>query len=467
MTHTTNAAKLTRTLTLTAAGALIALSGCSRSDEAQAAVKEAGRSFASISAGDPNAARSHSEKTYRETEQLAQQHAGSEDGYAEAAAISVALSKLGQASLASQDASSAETRSLQKARVIRGMINEWLTMSAIAQAAGKFDPSAEIREIDGIVKLRQQDIAQYQRQRELINAEITELEAKIADLRDKSRSERNEAGALELQMPRLNAAEAAKLAERVREHTLRADQFELEAIRVEGVVGQLKPGAREINLNVEKARSQIELLQKAVEELRERETSSRSDAQQAQQNADAAAKRIADAVSDYDQFRDSEVASANEKAISTTRSAISALRDASNATKKVAQMTKSSAQQTLAECFSRQAGGFAEAALLYQSLKEAGLSGNWDSKIQAATDAQEEAKTSAQQAYQDAASSLRSARATGAEAQKVEATAQRLDILGGVEPEPEYDDQDAWEDESAGEQYDDQGAEEETPEEDE
>jgi len=435
-------AQLSRTLTIISASALIAFSGmagCSKSDDAQAAVKQAGRSFSSIAAGDPTAAESFSHKTYQDTENLVKEFAGSENGYAEAAAVTLSMAKLGQASLASQQASSVEIDALQRARIIRGMINEWLTMSAIAQAAGQFDPTAELTEISNIIAMRRDDIKQYQSNLVQVQSEIAEIDALIVDLRSKSEAERYESGSLELQMPRVSATEAAQIVVRVREHTLRADQFELEAIRNEGVVGQLRPGAREISLNVEKAISQIALLESAREELNARLVSSRSDAQQAQDAASSATTRINDAVAEYAQFRDSEVSSANEKAVSLIRASVTALRDANGPIKQIASLSKATAQQTLAECYSRQARGFAEEAILYHALDEAGISGNWTASAQKALDAQTQAKEAANEAFQGAASALRGARIRGDEAEKLEATAVRLDQLGGVEPEPEYE----------------------------
>ncbi len=420
--------------------ALAGIAGCSRSDDAQAAVKEASRSFNSVAAGDSTASKTFSQKAYSQTEQLVSEHTGNEDGYAEAAAVTLSLAKLGQASLASSKASQAEIAALHKARIIRGMINEWLTMTAIAQGAGQFDPSAELNEINKLISIRKDDIKQYQIQREQIEDRIAELDAQVDELRRKSIVERNESGALELQMPRVSATEAAKIVVRVREHTLRADNYELEATRIEGIVGQLRPGAREISLNVEKATSQIALLEDARNELAKREASSRADAKLANEAAAAATERIKKAIADYAQFRNTQVNDANEKAISLTRASISALRDANKTIKQIASLTKASAQQTLAECYSRQANGHAEAAILYHALAEAGIPGDWATHAQTSRNQQAQAKASANDAFQSAASALRSARIRGDEGEKLEATAARLDRLGGLEPEPEYED---------------------------
>lgn len=433
---------ISRTITIASVASLImiaGLTGCSKSDDAKAAVNDANRTFSSIAAGDSTASVTFTETAYKEIENSVSKYAGSENSYAEAAAISLSLAKLGQASMASQDAAKAEIASLHKGRIIRGIINEWLIMSAIAQAAGQFDASDEFAEIKNLITIRQEDVTQYTAQRNEIDSRIADLDAQIAELRTKSADERNTSGGLELQMARVSATRAAEIVVRVREHTLRADGYALEAVRIEGVVGQLRPGAREISLNVEKAKSQIKLLDESNTELLARQAANQEDAQQAQTAATAATKRIKTAVGDFTQHRSSEVESANETAISLTRASIAALRDANKATKQVASLSKSSAQQTLAECYARQAAGYAEAAILYNWLAEAGIPGDWAALAQTAANNQVQTKQDSDEAYQSAASSLRGARVKGAEADRIEATAVRLDLLGGVEPEPEYE----------------------------
>ncbi len=439
-------------MTLLAGGvsSLMLLSACGGESESQAAVKDAGRSFTTIALGDANATPTKSAELYSQAEQSLSAHAGDENGFAEAAAVGLAMAKRGQAALAGQDASKAETRALRQARIIRGMINEYLTMSAIAQAAGQFDPSAEITEIESIIVLRRDDIGKYQRQMESINEEIAGHESKIEDLRNKAAEQRNQAGGLELQIPRVSATEGAKIAEQVREFTLRADQYNLEATRLEGIVAQLRPGANEVSLNVEKARAQIKLLGEAIDELRERAAQSQSDAAEARTNANNALTRINNAVAEYQSLRDDEVDAANSNAISLIRAAIRASGDARDAVKTVATINKADALQSLAEMLMRQSNGEREEGMLYQSLHEANVPGSWEGAMNDANAKADELLAEAQQSYLDAANAMRSVRATGDAGDKLNATAQRLEMLGGLEPEPEETmptDEDDWSDE--------------------
>ncbi|MBM91827.1 MAG: hypothetical protein CMJ35_09485 [Phycisphaerae bacterium] len=443
MTHRTLQSRFSPIQFAVLAGATLSLcfvAGCGDSAEAEAAVKKAGRTFNSIAVGDATTSPSYSQTQYTAAEQSLSQYAGSDNGFAEAAAVGVAVAKKGQAALASQRAASVENESRQQARVIRGMINEWLTMSAISQAAGMFDPTDGIIELQEIIELREEDIANYRREMQQINDEIAQHETKMADLRALASEQRNEAGGLELKMPRVSAQEAAELAKQVREYSLRADQYELEAMRIEGIVDQLRPGAREVSLNVEKARSQIELLGKATQELRDRAAASQNDARQALDNAEQAKQRITEALSAYQSFRDNEVQDASDEAISLVRGAITALRDANDAVKQVAALSKADAQQMLAEFAMRQAAGEREEAMLYMAIKDAKLAGNWDTLIDAANQKADELEEMGRQAFIDSASSLRSAHVRGDAADRIEATALRLEALGGLEPEPEYED---------------------------
>lgn len=443
MTHRTNTRRPRPFQLAVLVGSTLCLglaAGCGEGDETKQAVQEAGRAFTAVSLGDADASSGYSQQQYQQTEQQLSPLAGDTDGFAEAAAVGLAASRKGMAALASQQAVEIEKQALHQARVIRARISEWLVMDAIAQAAGQFDPSDDLDEIARLIKLRRDDIERYQSEMEQINDRIDQLEAQIEDLRGKANEQRNKAGELELQIPRVSAQQAADLAKQVREYTLRADQFDLEAMRTEGVVGQLRPEAREISLNVDKARSQVQLLQSSSEELRNRARASREDADLARQSAQETTKQIEQAVRDYQTFRDDDVQSANEKALSLIRGALNAVRDARDAAKQSAAINKAQTHQMLAQTAMRQANGEREEAMLYMALKETGITGNWDALINAANQQADEHEETARQAFLDAANALRSSRASGENAERIEATAKRLEALGGVEPEPDQTD---------------------------
>ncbi len=429
---------------------LAAQSGCSRSEDSKNAVRDAGRQFETIAAGNANASPSNSAKVLRATESTVSEFSGSEDGYAQAASLAVAQSKIGMAALASQEAVQVEKKAILQARVIRGYLNEWRTMSTIAEAASVFDPADGLSELAGLITMRQEDIANYRTLQQGIEDQINELNTKIADLEDKASTERNAGAEIELRIPTLSATKGAQLAERVREHTLRGDQYGLEAFRIQGRVDQLIPTREEYALNVKKAESQIELLDASREELQARERTSNRDASEARGTAQVARDAVLKLVEELEAFRASEVSGANEKAISQARGAISATRDSKSETAAVGAMTKSTAMQILGECVARQASGHREAAIMYIDIAESGIPGDWVSRAEREQETYETLKAEAAQSFRDAASALRNARIRGEAGDKLEAAAVRLDKLGGFVPEPveEYDEDEDYSDDS-------------------
>jgi cell division protein FtsB len=414
------------------------LSGCSKSDNAKSASAQAGTEFRNVSVGDPTFADEFSKKAYTNAASLTADHAGSDAPYGESAAVAQSLAKLGLATLSANEASAAETHAMHKSRIIRGHLSEWISMNAVAKASTNFDISADKASLQELIELRNNDVVQYTKRMESLQEEINAYNAQIADLDSKSKSERNEGARYELQMTSVTATQAAQLAERVREHSLRADGYELESTRIQGLVGQLLPGAHEVELQVKKAKDQIDLLQLSIDELEQRVRDSKTDSAKARANAEQARSAITTLVQELEDYRESTVIPANEQVISIIRQSIRAAGDANDTAKTSGSIAKASGQEQLARSLSRQARGEAEMAMLYQSIMESGLSGSWSSSADSHAARRDELYSESQQSFQDAASSLRRVRVRGESGEALEAAAVRLDLLGGVEPEPEY-----------------------------
>lgn len=423
------------------AASAVLVGGCSKNDEAKEAVNQAELEFRKVSVGDSTLSESVTDTAYRTAGDATSEFAGNGALYGEAAAVSVALSELGLASLASAEASETETAAIHQSRIIRAHLSEWIAMNAVAKASTNFDITDEKEQLKGLIKLRTADAKDFSELFETLNTEIQNLQTQIQSLDTKSVAERNESARFELQMTSVSATQAAKLAERVREHSLRADGYELESVRIQGAVGQLLPGAHEIELQVKKAMDQISLLNLSIEELDQRVRDSKTDSAQARANAEVAQSKLTELVHSLEGFRQDTSIPANEKAISLIRKSLSSSRDATKTAKASGAIAKASANEALARAYSRQSRGEAEMVSLYQSILSAGIPGGWQSKLDSHTTTRDELIESSKQAFQSAASALRSARARGDTGESMEAAAVRLDRLGGVEPEPEYNEE--------------------------
>ncbi|MCC5822053.1 MAG: hypothetical protein LAT64_02075 [Phycisphaerales bacterium] len=426
-----------------ASGALL---GCERDETTRSAVHLAGQQFAATAAGDPSAFGDQTRETYEEIIRAMQPLAGDADGFAEASAVTLAQARLGLATQAALEAARAETNGMQRARVIRGALSEYLTLAAIAEAASRFDPDADMSDLDRLIDARRADARVYERQKSEMEAQIAELEERIAGLRSRAQEERAKAGTLSLQMAGVSATRAAELAAEVREHTLRADNHELEAIRIEGRVGQLRPTAAEIALNSQKARSQTDQLVQSQRELQARARAAQQDAAEARAAAAETRTRIANLARELAEHRDQTVGPIFDRVHSTLSQSQSALRDARTVTQSSAAVTRAMIHETAGSTWARRAAGHREAAKLYESLHDAGIPGQHQQNARSERQAAEEASRQANEAYRSAAEALRATRARGEAADRIRDAAARLDRLAGIEPEPVPEDQDAWAD---------------------
>ena len=437
----TSARTLSRTLFLSIAAGSIALSGCSKHEDAKEAVSDAGNEFRKVSVGDPTISESIASNAYTTAGDAVADFAGSDSPYAETAAVTLALSKMGMASIASGEASDAETQAMLQSRIIRAHLSEWIAMNAVAKASVNFDITDEKQALRELIELRTHDVGEYTKLYDSHQSEINALRSQIEGLNTKVIAERNESARFELQMTGVSATQAAQLAERVREHSLRADSYELESVRIQGHVGQLLPGAHEIELQVQKAKDQIELLELSIDELDQRVRDSKADSAQARANAQQAQTSLNELVGTLENYRRDTVDPATQKVLSLIRQSLTASRDARDSSKVSGSIAKASAQEQLARTMSRAARGEADMVSLYQSIQASGIPGDWQSKIDGHTQTMDDLYEQSRQAFQDGASALRSVRARGESGERLEAAAVRLDRLGGVEPEPEYNEE--------------------------
>lgn len=429
-----------RPLAIAALTALVGLAACGDEKDAREAFHQANIEFQSAATGDEIAHRDHAAAAYNRITQLVQDHAGDGSGYAEAAAVSLAQARLGEASQAAIEAGRVESQAIRQARVIRANLSEYLSLSAIAQAASVFDPAADIAELDRLLDLRRDDAAHYAAEKQQIENQIADLDAQIAALRAKADAERRKAGEIELSMTGVSAQRAAELAAEAREHTLRADQYQLEAVRLDGRVGQLRPTAAEIDLKVGNAASQIAMLERSQEELRERARASQEDAAEARAAARAARDRLTQLGESLRDFRQSEVRTKSDAIFAKLRQAEQALSDARGPLAGSASATRAAIKEATAAAHSAAAAGHTEAAAAFAALAAAGVPGGFDQDADSANAEAIQASDEAKSAFRDAASALRSMRATGEAGDKVEQAAVRFEALAGIEQEEPADD---------------------------
>lgn len=431
------------------AGALSGLASCSGGDTAEKAVKDADLEFRRVSAGSAALPDRVAKEAFDNSAAMTREFAGSDETFGDAAAVSLAMSKLGQASVSVDEATNAHTTLSHKIRVIHAHVSEWITLDGVARASSSVSVDQDTATMRELIELRRDDVEAYEAERQAMQREIQALDAQIAQLEERAAEEREKAAEFELRMRSLSATESAQLAERVREHTLRADALELESIRIAGIVGQKRPAAKEIELQVLMAQNQIKLLESSIDELETRVRDAQQDAREAREDAAQALASIKSLVEDAEDYNESTVMPANESVIRTIRDAASTARQARASSKVSGAHALSSAQQMLARSYSRQSRGEALLTGLYRALSASGIPGDWDTPAQSHDERAQELRQSANESFQDAAGSLRRGRSPGGSSEARDSAAERLESLGGVEPEPVEDNPDIGDSEDA------------------
>jgi len=422
------------------AGSLGSLSGCSGENEAKSAVEAANLEFRKLSVGNATLSEELSSRAYEASESLASPHAGSDQTYGEAAAVTLAMAKLGRAAVAVGAATGAETETVHRARVIRGYLSEWRTLDGVADASAAVDIREDEAMVRDLIEQRQRDIEGYRELNQTRREEIRVLDERIADLSRRAAESRERAAEIELRMTRVSATEGARLAQEVRAHTLEANSYELEAQRIRGRVEQLRPEAQEVSLQVEKASEQIRLLEDSLEGLRERQEASRRDARQARERADQAYAKLGELVAELERFRDETATPASERVESLIDEGIRAARGArSNATASGA-LALAEGHQQLARTLSRSARGEDQMIQLYESLIDAGVSGDWTTPLTTHTESRDELAQRSREAFADAADAMRRVRIRGDAGDALDAAATRLE---GMSLDPDAPTQDA------------------------
>ncbi len=358
----------------------------------------------------------------------------SKDGFGSAAAVLSGVANQGLAAEAYSGLVADLAGVRDRMMKLRGSTASWRTHRALAEAAATFDPQPRIAALDELSQTLSADLDQARRVHKLVSDQIGELESRIAEAESKAAEERNVAGELTLQSNTMPAAEAAQMAERIREHTRRADRYEFEAQRLRTRADQLRPDATEKNAHTERIEAQLALVEDSRRDVAERTQASGRQRADAQQNADQTRGEILEQVDEIEAFIANELEDSRSGTERALREASSNAGRAGEATRDSARLISASASQRLGEMHESVAAAHASVADAYEHMIEIGLDndGALARLAEAHRRAESEARDAATDAFASAAGSLRQVRVRGETKDRLNALADRLE---GLEPE--------------------------------
>ena len=280
----------------------------------------------------------------------------------------------------------------------------------------------------------QEDIEQIRQTKSVMDEKIAGLTSQINEAMDQGGSEREEAGRLQLESSRAAPTEMPALAERVREHSRRADSYEFQAQRLRTRLGQIEPDAQEKARHIERLQTQMNLLEESRQQIAERERTSADDAAAARRAAgksEASLLEQGGALNDFVENDLGELASSTERHL---RNAITNAGKASDSAKDSASLAKASAQHRLGDLHSSVAAAHESLSDLFLHLGTLSLenAARFTELGEARAASGAEAREAAAEAYSGAARSLRAVRVRSEAKDALNALADRLE---GVEPD--------------------------------
>lgn len=331
-------------------------------------------------------------------------------GIQEAAAILEGAAKSGLASTKAESTQALEFRLREMGTILRATVSKWQRLDAQARAASQISVADELSEIAALVQQGSQERETNLAAKADYDRQIAELDTRIQEFEAQAAEQRNAAGELQLQLSRVSAAEAATLAERIREFTLRADELERRASELTTARDQITPEAREASLNVEKIETQLRLLDRQRSEAQAREQAAREDASTARREADAVETELRNLAQELAEFVNGEVTTGFQQVISEINASQQAVRNARDIARNSASLHLAATNQAKGIILSRESGALAQAASAFRSLAAAGPIPSAEQTADDLLERAKEAHAASCEAFSAAASSLNSVR---------------------------------------------------------
>lgn len=412
----------------------LALGACERDSQAKKAINEATVAMHSLDASyGSSAAPNRRQSVYAGVISTLNSAASSDvPAYASSANLMLAEAHSGLAAPLTSTAGQLEAEALNRARILRADLSQWLELSAMAQAASIYDPSpeiaaleAQITEIQSAVRgLTQARVTTDTRHKQLVS-EADALKAQASVIRD-------EIGELRIRSTTVSATEAATISEEIRERSRTADSLEMQAGKIMVDADPLVPTIQGIDVSIAGLNSQIESLRAAQEGAARRGRDAKTDAAEASALASVAAENLDKAANDLVSLREGDLARTYDDALRSLTSSLNSARKAASDNRNAGKLAEGTAHHQIGDLHWQRAHGFREFSVIMDALATATptlpRAGAYEGHAKAAADARTEALTLAAESYEQARAALGASGGRGDSAARIERISRTLDL---------------------------------------
>jgi len=367
-----------RLLGAMAAASCLLMQACESEDPVSVSIETASMELRSLN---PTGGPGPSASARRERYQAALSELKSPGGTPSAAqqttiALMTAEAEAGLAIIPLSEAFDIERAVLADIREADALLAEWRSHVLSESTSLMYDPSEELAEIDDEIAQRDADITLAEGVKVAIDDRIRGLTEQIDQNMAEASEQREIEARLRTEARATSAVEGAELIKTARAHQRVADALEVESEKLQARVDQLEREAAEAQLEIDRLRTQRQLLGKARADVQQRAQAASEEAAQAAREADEAASELATVLQRIEQARSSSSAmsEAYDDAFAGLERALSAARRAQGDQKarSAAKTAMGAIQQTLGAAHDARARGIRAHVNLLESLVEEG-----------------------------------------------------------------------------------------------
>lgn len=303
--------------------------------------------------------------------------AGNAGTPAQQAALSLLAARASNAlgDIKAEAAALAEARALNQIQFMRTLVRTYVSQSASAATAEKFNPGETIAAFTSQLGERQSQLQKDTADLEAMKAEVARLATQAEGLEAQASAKRNEASSIRGQAQGQSQVAQLAATERAAAVSREASTLSAQASLITAEVGARQPLVTAQQAKVDARAEEVKRLRASIEELGARQTVARELADSARKDAAASAAEFKARLAEMEQARAAGSAPAAEAALASYSAALAAARgapaDAGNDDKAALKLSMAIAQQGRADTLLIRARGVGDLAAVLASAKDA------------------------------------------------------------------------------------------------
>lgn len=363
-------------------------------------------------------------------------------GQRAAANLLMARAHSGMGEIAAQNAAVFERQLLSQITIARASLDQWVSQNSVADALKVYDPAKDLADLDKQIAARLADAEKLQTDIAAQQQVVTAIKAKADQATAQARQERTREA--ELRKSAEGASQTARLSIITQANEVRraADKFDEQAAIFTAEAAKESPRIDEIQREIDRLRTQSDLLRTAKGEIQARAAKSLEQSEVARTEAQSAAAKVTAALTEMNTTRAALTGPVQESTRAFTQAAAAARKAATESqkeTKAAAQFSGAIYQQSLGDVLAANtfsASAFASTLQMIVNAKPPvpGTSGLAEELAKARQEVEAQTKE-AREAYK-AALALFTSPGSKADPERMQRIEKQLRELAGVEAEP-------------------------------